>query len=110
MGVMRGFRLGVGIVLGACLSYGCASSVVVPRSEADFRLFVDVMPKEAVILVDDVAVGNGLKTTEVPLEIQAGTRRITIVCEGYHTFRTTLEYIQPGETYTLKTTLIASEF
>lgn len=89
---------------------GCASSVAMPRSEADFRLFVDVTPKDATIFVDDAAVGNGVNTAEVPLEILAGTRRITIVRDGYHTFRTTLEYIQPGETYTLKTTLIASEF
>ena len=81
-----------------------------PRNDADFRLFVDVTPKDATILVDDAAVGNGINTAEVPLEILAGTRRITIIRDGYHTFRTTLEYIQPGETYTLKTTLIASEF
>ena len=94
----------------AIAATACASSVAMPRNDADFRLFVDVTPKDATILVDDAAVGNGINTAEVPLEILAGTRRITIIRDGYHTFRTTLEYIQPGETYTLKTTLIASEF
>lgn len=89
---------------------GCASSVAVPQHEADFRLYVDVTPREALILIDDAAVSNGEKTAQVPLEIRAGTRRVTILCEGYHPFRTTLEYVQPGEVYTLKTSLIASEF
>ena len=95
---------------GAVCGSGCSSSVTMPASEANFQLFVDVTPKNAVIIVDDTAMGSGQNTAEVPLMLQAGTRRIAIMCEGYHTFRTTLEYIQPGETYTLKTTLIASEF
>ena len=81
-----------------------------PASDANFQLFVDVTPKDAIIIVDDVAMSSGQHTAETPLKIQAGTRRIAIVCEGYHTFRTTLEYIQPGDTYTLKTRLIAAEF
>ena len=89
---------------------GCASSVAVPQSQADFRLFVDVTPKDAIIFVDDEPTRNGEHTLEQPLEIQAGTRRITIAKEGYYPFKTTLEYIQPGETYTLKTHLIAEEF
>ena len=89
---------------------GCSSSVSMPASQAEFQLFVDVTPKEAVIMVDDAVVSSGKNTAEVPLKILAGTRRITILCDGYHPFRTTLEYIQAGETYTLKTTLIAAEF
>ena len=92
------------------LASGCATQSQVPRSEADFRLFVDVTPKEAIILVDDVIVGNGEHTTEVPLKLQAGTRRIAILSPGYYPFKTTLEYIQPNETYTLKTRLITEEF
>lgn len=97
------------LVLAAGIS-GCSQSVNVPASEADFQLFVDVTPKEAIIVVDDVAMSSGENTAQTPLKIQAGTRRIAIICEGYHTFRTTLEYIQPGEVYTLKTKLIAAEF
>ena len=89
---------------------GCSQNMNVPADSANFQLFVDVTPKEAIIIVDDVAMSSGLHTAEMPLKIQAGTRRIAIVCEGYHTFRTTLEYIQPGDTYTLKTKLIAAEF
>ena len=89
---------------------GCSSSVSMPASEAEFQLFVDVTPKEAVIMVDDAVVSSGKNTADVPLKVLAGTRRITILCDGYHPFRTTLEYIQAGEVYTLKTTLIASEF
>ena len=92
------------------LMYGCATQSQVPTSEANFRLFVDVTPKEAIILVDDEIVGNGEHTVEVPLKIQAGTRRIAILSPGYYPFKTTLEYIQPGETYTLKTRLITEEF
>ena len=100
----------LGILMVAAGLAGCSQSVTMPASEAEFQLFVDVTPKESVIIVDDVAMSSGQNTAEVPLKIQAGTRRIAIVCEGYHTFRTTLEYIQPGETYTLKTKLIAAEF
>ncbi len=107
---MYRFCFGALAVLALSLPTGCASSVAVPRSNADFRLYVDVTPKDSAILVDGAPVGNGLRSAEVPLEILAGTRRISIERDGYHTFRTTLEYIQPGETYTLKTTLIASEF
>ncbi|MBQ9243626.1 MAG: PEGA domain-containing protein [Proteobacteria bacterium] len=97
-------------LMAAVLFSGCASSVTMPQSQAEFQLFVDVTPKEAVIIVDDEVVGNGQHTADVPLRLTAGTRRVAIVCDGYHTFKTTLEYIQPGETYTLKTRLIASEF
>ncbi|MBQ8036694.1 MAG: PEGA domain-containing protein [Proteobacteria bacterium] len=97
-------------LMAAVLFSGCASSVTMPQSQAEFQLFVDVTPKEAVIIVDDEVVGNGQHTADVPLRLTAGTRRVAIVCDGYHTFMTTLEYIQPGETYTLKTRLIASEF
>lgn len=97
-------------LMAAVLFSGCASSVTMPQSQAEFQLFVDVTPKEAVIIVDDEVVGNGQHTADVPLRLTAGTRRVAIVCDGYHTFKTTLEYIQPGETYTLKTHLIASEF
>ena len=89
---------------------GCATQSQVASSEANFRLFVDVTPKDAIILVDDVIVGNGEHTVEVPLKIQAGTRRIAILSPGYYPFKTTLEYIQPNETYTLKTRLITEEF
>lgn len=94
----------------AGLMAGCSSSVVMTQSEAEFQLYVDVSPKDAIIIVDDVAVGTGKNTAETPLKLQAGTRRVAIVHDGYHPFKTTLEYIQPGEVYTLKTTLIASEF
>lgn len=97
-------------LMAAVLFSGCASSVTMPQSQAEFQLFVDVTPKEAVIIVDDEVVGNGQHTADVPLRLTAGTRRVAIICDGYHTFKTTLEYIQPGETYTLKTHLIASEF
>ena len=97
-------------LMAAVLFSGCASSVTMPQSQAEFQLFVDVTPKEAVIIVDDELVGTGQHTADVPLMLTAGTRRVAIVCDGYHTFKTTLEYIQPGETYTLKTRLIASEF
>ena len=88
----------------------CSNSVSVRESESKFQLFVDVTPKNAVILVDDVAMSTGENTAEVPLKITAGTRRITIVSDGYYPFKTTLEYIQPGETYTLKTHLIQETF
>ena len=97
--------------LGLCFALtACSSTKEVAKSDADFRLFVDVVPKEAIIIVDDAVVGNGEKTTEIPLKIQAGTRRIAIISPGYYPFKTTLEYIQPGETYTLKTRLITEEF
>ena len=99
--------LGLGVALATS---ACSSTQEVTKSEANFRLFVDVVPKEAIIIVDDAVVGNGEKTTEIPLKIQAGTRRIAIVSPGYYPFKTTLEYIQPGETYTLKTRLITEEF
>ena len=89
---------------------GCASGNAMRAEDAQFRLFVDVSPKSALILVDDALVGNGEHTTEVPLRLTAGTRRVAIVADGYYPFKATLEYIQPGETYTLKTQLIASEF
>lgn len=94
----------------AGLMTSCSSGVAMTQREAEFKLFVDVTPKDAIIIVDDVAISTGKDTFEIPLKLQAGTRRIAIVHDGYHTFKTTLEYIQPGETYTLKTTLIASEF
>ena len=89
---------------------GCSSTMAVPEKEAKFQLYVDVTPKEAIIIVDDVAMGTGQNTVQIPLKINAGTRRVAIVCDGYHPFKTTLEYIQPGEVYTLTTHLIASEF
>ena len=104
---MKRLILGVSAALLFC---ACSNTVAVRESEADFRLFVDVTPKNAVILVDDIAMANGEHTTEMPLKIQAGTRRVTIVCDGYYPFKTTLEYIQPGATYTLKTHLIQQEF
>ena len=94
----------------AGLLAGCSSSMTMTQTEAEFQLFVDVTPKEAVIIVDDAIVSSGKNTAQIPLKLTAGTRRIAIICDGYHPFRTTLEYIQPGETYTLKTQLIASEF
>lgn len=89
---------------------GCSSTIAVPEKDAKFQLYVDVTPKEAVIIVDDAVISTGENTVQVPLKINAGTRRIAIVCDGYHPFKTTLEYIQPGEVYTLTTHLIASEF
>ncbi|MBO5752480.1 MAG: hypothetical protein J6S69_02150 [Proteobacteria bacterium] len=99
------------LFLGMALSFaGCSSTIAVPEKEAKFQLYVDVTPKEAVIIVDDAVISTGENTVQVPLKINAGTRRIAIVCDGYHPFKTTLEYIQPGEVYTLTTHLIASEF
>lgn len=99
------------LALGAILGLsGCSSQVAVPEGEAKFQLYVDVTPREAIIIVDDVAMGTGEHTLQVPLRVTAGTRRVAIVCDGYHPFKTTLEYIQPGEVYTLTTHLIASEF
>ena len=96
---------------GMALSFaGCSSTIAVPEKDAKFQLYVDVTPKEAVIIVDDAVISTGENTVQVPLKINAGTRRIAIVCDGYHPFKTTLEYIQPGEVYTLTTHLIASEF
>ena len=97
-------------IVAVTLFSGCSTGRTMTEKEAEFKLFVDVTPKEAIIVVDDAAVSSGKHTAEIPLKLQAGTRRIAIVCAGYYTFRTTLEYIQPGETYTLKTHLIASEF
>ena len=99
------------LFLGMALSFaGCSSTIAVPEKEAKFQLYVDVTPKEAVIIVDDAVISTGENTVQVPLKINAGTRRIAIVFDGYHPFKTTLEYIQPGEVYTLTTHLIASEF
>ena len=99
------------LLLGMALSFaGCSSTIAVPEKDAKFQLYVDVTPKEAVIIVDDAVISTGENTVQVPLKINAGTRRIAIVCDGYHPFKTTLEYIQPGEVYTLTTHLIASEF
>jgi hypothetical protein len=99
------------LFLGMALSFaGCSSTIAVPEKDAKFQLYVDVTPKEAVIIVDDAVISTGENTVQVPLKINAGTRRIAIVCDGYHPFKTTLEYIQPGEVYTLTTHLIASEF
>ena len=100
------------IILGMALfvAPACSSTVKVPASEANFKLYVDVVPKDAIIIVDDAVVGNGKNTTEIPLKIQAGTRRVAIISPGYYPFKTTLEYIQPGEIYTLKTRLITEEF
>lgn len=99
------------LLLGMTLSFaGCSSTMAVPEKDAKFQLYVDVTPKEAVIIVDDAVISTGENTVQVPLKINAGTRRIAIVCDGYHPFKTTLEYIQPGEVYTLTTHLIASEF
>ena len=92
------------------LAAGCASTSSVRESDAAFQLFVDVTPRDAVILVDDAVAGSGAHSAEVPLRVAAGPRRIARVADGYYPFKTTLEYIQPGETYTLKTTLIPSEF
>ncbi len=98
------------LLLTSLLAAGCASTTTMRESDADFRLFVDVTPKTAVILIDDAVMGTGAHTAEVPLHVTAGTRRVAILAEGYYPFKTTLEYIQPGETYTLKTHLIPSEF
>lgn len=93
------------------LSLSCASSQLEMReSQAFFELFVDVTPKEAMIYVDDRAISTGANTAEIPLRTTAGTKRIRIECDGYHSFRTTLEYIQAGEIYTLTTKLIQKEF
>ncbi|MCL2326222.1 MAG: PEGA domain-containing protein [Proteobacteria bacterium] len=90
---------------------GCVSSVVAVReSESLFSLYVDVEPKEARVIIDDVLYGTARGAVEVPLRVPAGTKRVTIVSEGYYPFRTTLEYVQPGEVYTLKTVLIRSDF
>ena len=97
-------------IAAALLLSACSNTVAVRESESKFQLFVDVTPKNAVILIDDVAMSTGENTAEIPLKIQAGTRRITIVSDGYYPFKTTLEYIQPGETYTLKTHLIQETF
>ncbi len=110
---MRSFRLFVWFLMflwAVPMLPGCATTSSMPASQAEFRLFVDVTPKDARIFVDDELTGSALHTAERPLSLQAGTRRIFIVRDGYHPFRTTLEYIQPGEVYTLKTHLIASEF
>ncbi len=89
----------------------CASSVVqVRQSEAMFDLYVVVTPSDSLIYIDDELAGTGTTTAETPLKITAGTKRVEIRHEGYHSFRTTLEYIQPGEMYTLTTSLIQSEF
>lgn len=95
----------------SCLSMSCVSSQLELReSQAFFELFVDVTPKESMIYIDDRGISTGMNTAEVPLRTTAGTKRIRIECEGYHSFRTTLEYIQAGEIYTLKTNLIQREF
>ncbi len=100
-----------GLLLLSPTLFSCASSVVqVKQSEASFDLFVDVEPKDAIILIDDVVYGTGNNTAETPLHVTAGTKRVEIRHAGYHPFRTTLEYIQPGEVYTLSTHLIQSEF
>lgn len=104
------------LILGGCLLAGlmstaCASSVMqVKQSEASFDLYVVVEPKDSLIYIDDELFGTGASTAETPLRVTAGTKRVEIRHDGYHPFRTTLEYIQPGEVYTLKTTLIQSEF
>ena len=102
-------KLICGMAVSLLLS-ACSNTVAVKKSESNFQLFVDVTPKESVIMVDDVAMSTGEHTAEVPLKIEAGTRRITILHDGYYPFKTTLEYIQPGETYTLKTHLIQETF
>ena len=88
----------------------CSPVYQTTRQQAEFSLFVDVTPKNAIILIDDEIVGNGEHTAETPLKIEAGTKRVAIIAQGYYPFKTTLEYIQPGETYTLKTHLIAEDF
>ncbi len=107
---MKSIKTALLLFAGTALAVGCSSGRAMTEKEAEFQLYVDVTPKEAVIIVDDATVGTGKNTAEIPLKLQAGTRRVAIVADGYYPFRTTLEYIQPGETYTLKTHLIASEF
>ena len=108
MGMIRKLASLLGLTL--MMAAGCSSQITTTASEANFTLYVDVTPKDAVILIDDEIVGNGEHTVEVPLKILAGTRRVAIVHPGYYPFKTTLEYIQPGETYTLKTRLITEDF
>lgn len=107
---MRKILLGV-LLSSVLMSSSCASSVMqVRQSESTFDLYVVVEPQDSVILIDDEVYGTGATTFEKPLKVTAGTKRVEIVHEGYHPFRTTLEYIQPGEMYTLTTKLIQSEF
>lgn len=88
----------------------CSGTREVAARDAKFQLYVDVEPPQAVILIDDAVVARGRHTVERPLVVDAGTRRITIVCDGYYPFKTTLEYMQPGEVYTLRTHLIRHDF
>ena len=99
------------VFLGCFTLTSCAAgSMQVRQQDAYFNLFVLVEPQDAVILIDDEVFGTGNTTKETPLRITAGTKRVEIRHDGYYPFRTTLEYIQPGEVYTLTTHLIQSEF
>ncbi|MFA5624991.1 MAG: PEGA domain-containing protein [Bradymonadales bacterium] len=88
----------------------CASSRAFQKDDAVFTLYVDAQPQDSLIYIDDVLYGTVKTLLKEPLRIEAGTKRVLIECAGYHSFRTSLEYIQPGEVYTLKTRLIKSDF
>ncbi|MBQ1267202.1 MAG: PEGA domain-containing protein [Proteobacteria bacterium] len=107
---MRKLLISLMLPLFVSLSACASSAIQVRQQDAYFDLYVVVEPKDAVILIDDEIFGTGNTTKETPLRVTAGTKRVEIRCEGYHPFRTTLEYIQPGEVYTLSTHLIQSEF
>ncbi len=99
------------VLLGFGMLTSCAtSSTQVRQQDAYFNLYVLVEPQDAIILIDDEVFGTGNTTKETPLRVTAGTKRVEIRHDGYYPFRTTLEYIQPGEVYTLTTHLIQSEF
>lgn len=98
-------------LFGCFTFFSCATpSAQYRQQDALFDLYVIVEPKDAVILIDDAVFGTGNTTKETPLRVTAGTKRVEIRRDGYYPFRTTLEYIQPGEVYTLTTHLIQSEF
>ena len=104
--MMRCFKI-------ALLSFfflSCAASRQVNQHEAYFDLYLDISPKDALIEVDGAMMGKAEGLDKNPLRLIAGTKRILIKREGYYQYRYSLEYIQPGEVYTLKTSLIRSAF
>ena len=92
------------------LGAGCASVSEVPVHASYFQLYLDVEPKDTVIEIDGELMGTTQNTVEKPIYVQAGTKRILLTHEGYYPYRYTLEYIQPGEIYTLTTKLIRKDF
>lgn len=105
---MRGLViLGVGVML--WLS-ACATAREYKQVDAQYSLYLDVEPLDSLVTVNGEFYGSTQALTQRPLKLTAGTQRIVIEHEGYYTYRTTLEYIQPGEIYTLKTRLIADSF